>query len=1039
MPDATTANKPRLSKRSLFLVILLGAAGLAGAISLVAYTVLEQASGQELRLAVVAPLSGPRQALGEAIRQGAELQVEQTNKAGGIAGRPLRLVAFDDGDDPDRAGQAAERAAADGAVGVIGHWSNAAAAAADRVYQARGLPAITTAGADSPAGEAGTGSPPEPWLFRNNFDRRYEIRFLANYVRNVIGEKTLSIIHAADAEHEALADDFDQVLQRFGTKVVYRWGFAPAAADFDQRLAEITADIAGKKLIGAILVLGDPTASARVIAALRAADLRNRVVGPGTLATAAFLRAFEQVWHGKASLAAALNGTLTITPLLFDTAGELAEGFRNAFINRHRVPPDWVAASAFDAARLLVHALDTGTATAAGDALPLAEQRRRIRDRLVRLDSRGESYQGLMGPVAFDARGVSAPTAQAGSFDGADLVAALTQLSAIREENVGSYLDELVAGRALYVNDRFMYKTNVVYAGLKLDKIGALDFAANTVELDFRVWFRWRGPIEPQDVVFANAVQPIQLDHPDRELTAGDLRYRAYHAKGRFFLNYSGVDRPYGNQVFGIAFRHRSLNRNNLMFVSDILGMDLNRGLTLAEQMTQANLIRDVGEAAGDASWFQRLSALLPSSVQNADPLVQAMRQGRVLAGLSGWALDRAWISQETVRRGAEGDPAFVGFGKPQPEFSQLDLGGLLKPDQVRARDLVPPRYFLAIAIFGLVGAILAAVLDFKDRGQFWRMQTLGLRIVAWPLLAIAGGNLALDHALSSFGTGAADAMVLVYNALWWLIPAQLFAISLERFLWVPLEIRAGRKIPNIVRLVAALVVYLFAFFGVVAFVLGQTITSLLATSGLLAMIIGLAIQANIANVFSGIVLNIERPFQVGDYITIGSTVMGQVVDITWRTSRIRHLDGQLVSLANGKVSEAEVHNYSDLGNFFVRLKLYLEPCHDPRLVARLVNEALASFDIFINLSSNYFRPDCQFKGVECVNGVWSAHYRVKFHLEKGNDVNMVTHEVWARVWERFQANGIAWTMPEAGERLPASGRDVLTIDHQKAAMMGAA
>jgi len=294
-------------------------------------------------------------------------------------------------------------------------------------------------------------------------------------------------------------------------------------------------------------------------------------------------------------------------------------------------------------------------------------------------------------------------------------------------------------------------------------------------------------------------------------------------------------------------------------------------------------------------------------------------------------------------------------------------------------------------------------------------MQTLGLRLICWPLLLLSMGNLLLDYALREMSTSSVDMIVVVYSSLWWLVPARLAVFSMERFIWVPLEMRAGRKIPNVVRMIVALIIYLFAGFGVIAFVMGKTITSLLATSGLMAMIIGLAVQANLANIFSGIVLNLERPFSVGDFIKLNAGVMGQVIDITWRTIRIRHLEGHMVCLANAKVSEAEIHNFSNMANKFVRLTLYIDPRHDPRIVTRCVREVLATFDCFAELQSNMYAPDCQFKGVECQNGTWAAGYRVKFFLIKGNDDNKIIHELWSRVWERLRAEGIEWSIPTDG------------------------
>ncbi len=1003
------------SKRKLFLVILGIATCFASVISLVIHLVVVRPGEEEVRLAVIAPLSGPQQAKGEEIRRGVALFVDQVNAGGGINHRPLKLLTFDDGDDPAKARQAAEAAAAAGVVGVVGHASQQTLAAAGEVYRDRALPLIT------PTAEFDDEAAANPWVFRNAFNQLHEIRFLANYLRNVIGEKTVSIIYQTGPDNEALARAFDEVMQRFGTKVLYRWDFDAGTPDFAARAQAIAADIKDKKLIGAFLVLGDAGASAKILTTLRRTGIDNRVLGPRVLATNRFLAALKTEWKDseaqnidtrrRPSLASALNGVLTTTPLLFDTAGELAQGFKNGYVKAHRASPDWLAASAFDAARLLVYA--HGRPRGETAALSPGQFRARMRDRLVALDGSHVRVDSLFGPVAFNARGVSAPQTMIGVYDGLDLVAAMTQLSPIREENIGNYLDELVAGRALYVNDRFMYKTNVVYTGIKLEKIAGLDISSNTVALNFQIWFRWRGPIEPQDLVFTNAAEPITLGKPEHEAKIGDMFYQSYRAKGKFYLNYSSVERAYGTQIIGVAFHHRTLARNNLMYVSDILGMDMNSGSTLAEQLLKSNLVLDLGSGNGDASFFQRLAAQLSPSPETTDPLVDAMIRSRVLAGISGWVLDRAWISQDIARRGAEGDPAFVGFGKPQPEFSLLDMGSLLKPDQIDPRDFIPNDWFVVIAIFSLVGSVVANLLDRKDRGQFWRMQTLGLRIVSWPLLLMSSGNMVLDYGLQNLTTSTVDTIVLVYSSLWWIVPARLATISLERFVWVPLEIRTGRKIPNIIRAITALVIYLFAIFGVIAFVMGKTVTSLLATSGLMAMIIGLAIQANIANIFSGIVLNIERPFNVGDYIKLNANVMGQVIDITWRTIRIRHLEGQMVCLANAKVSEAEIHNYSNLDANFVRIPLFVDPRYDPRLVRRLVKEALDSFDIFQNLASNYFGPDAQFKGIECQNGIWAARYRVKFYVQKGNDENMVVNDVMARIWERFHDNGIEWTRPE--------------------------
>ncbi len=76
------------------------------------------------------------------------------------------------------------------------------------------------------------------------------------------------------------------------------------------------------------------------------------------------------------------------------------------------------------------------------------------------------------------------------------------------------------------------------------------------------------------------------------------------------------------------------------------------------------------------------------------------------------------------------------------------------------------------------------------------------------------------------------------------------------------------------------------SFFGIVAFTFDYPLTGFLATSGLVAGIIGFAARENISNIFSGIALNVERPFRIGDWIEVGDN-KGKVVNMTWRSTRI--------------------------------------------------------------------------------------------------------------------------------------------------------
>jgi len=535
------------------------------------------------------------------------------------------------------------------------------------------------------------------------------------------------------------------------------------------------------------------------------------------------------------------------------------------------------------------------------------------------------------------------------------------QLQPIGKGGVSNYIAELKAGRVLYVNDRFMYKTNVVYVGAKINEIADIDVQKETATVDLDIWFRYAGDFTPQDIVIANAAEAIQLDKPDAETATDDINYRRYHLRKKLFLDFSHTARAYGTHLVGLSFRHRTLNRSNLLYVVDVLGMP-----------TGGSLLSDL------------LSRRVPSEK-------------------TGWKPARAWISQEMSRENGVGDPIYVGYASAEPLFSKIDLGVLLRPTGIEARDIVESNDFVYLFIFGLLGAFFAGAMDAKRWGRYWSQQSWLLRVAFWPVLLLAAGNLVLDFAFQRFDLPVLNLIDQIYSGLWWLLPAALIDIAIRRFFWLSLEERSGRKVPNILKIVASVVIFAFAGAGIIAFVLGQTLTSLLATSGLMAMIIGLAVQSNIANLFSGIILNIERPFKVGDWVRI-NTVVGEVIDITWRTTRIECADGQLVCFANGKVSEAEIHNFSVIPHgVSAELFIYAPTGADPLQVIDILSEAGQQASNIINKDHPAFGPIAHYKGIESVDGAWVAKYRLGFRVAGGPTKSAAIQETLIHIRNRFR------------------------------------
>ena len=88
----------------------------------------------------------------------------------------------------------------------------------------------------------------------------------------------------------------------------------------------------------------------------------------------------------------------------------------------------------------------------------------------------------------------------------------------------------------------------------------------------------------------------------------------------------------------------------------------------------------------------------------------------------------------------------------------------------------------------------------------------------------------------------------------------------------------------------------------------GFPIGSIVAGAGLIGLTISLAAQESASNLFSGIVILLDKPFAVGDWITVGD-VEGEVIDINFRSTRIRSPDKTVNVITNSKICSATVQN----------------------------------------------------------------------------------------------------------------------------------
>ncbi len=149
-----------------------------------------------------------------------------------------------------------------------------------------------------------------------------------------------------------------------------------------------------------------------------------------------------------------------------------------------------------------------------------------------------------------------------------------------------------------------------------------------------------------------------------------------------------------------------------------------------------------------------------------------------------------------------------------------------------------------------------------------------------------------------------------------WLASAWLVSRLLNYFFWEMLVERAtGRPVPRLVKDIVATVIFLIAVTGIASFVFQRSVTGIWAASGALGIVVGFALRSMILDVFSGIALNVDNAYRIGDWIMIHQRtpevhIVGCIMEINWRTTRLRTTHNNLVVVPNSVMGQAIVTNY---------------------------------------------------------------------------------------------------------------------------------
>jgi small-conductance mechanosensitive channel/CRP-like cAMP-binding protein len=236
-----------------------------------------------------------------------------------------------------------------------------------------------------------------------------------------------------------------------------------------------------------------------------------------------------------------------------------------------------------------------------------------------------------------------------------------------------------------------------------------------------------------------------------------------------------------------------------------------------------------------------------------------------------------------------------------------------------------------------------------------------------------------------------------------------LFALGRAAFVLVAdgiLAARLSRPMPRIFRDILQVLVYVGAT-AIVLREIGVDAGSMLTTSALLTAVIGLSLQETLGNLFAGLAIQAQRPFQVGDWISVDPDprLRGRVIEINWRATTVLTNDQIELIIPNGVLAKTTIQNFTK-PTTTARREIVVQAPYE--IAPQRVEEALLSAVVDVDGVLTTPSPVAQTRNF-ADSGI---EYRVMYFIDDYAARDRIESEVRQRIWYAFQRVGISIPFP---------------------------
>lgn len=182
--------------------------------------------------------------------------------------------------------------------------------------------------------------------------------------------------------------------------------------------------------------------------------------------------------------------------------------------------------------------------------------------------------------------------------------------------------------------------------------------------------------------------------------------------------------------------------------------------------------------------------------------------------------------------------------------------------------------------------------------------------------------------------------------------------------------------------------------------------SSILTSSAILTAVIGFAMQDTIGSLISGMLIQIEKPFAIGDWIAV-ATHEGKVVEISWRYTKIKTISRDYVLIPNNSISRDTLVNFNRPIPYVRRqLEIGVDFSVPPVRVKTALMEVLEKSSIILKSPAPIIRL--------MEYGPYRMQYRIIFYVRQFEAARRAVDEINTSIWYQFRKEQIPIPYPQS-------------------------